>query len=190
MARGIFYEESLMHHIKTQIREIKPDELPTVRDRDGAVRQANKQELLDLGYERVGESNFFSSIHQERTDADGNWKVHEGHERHGRLITEGILPDRHKRLPADVRRQILHAHVFRSTDSGEDLNAHIAGVMKRAKVPAEKQREATLEHLRHRASIKGDPVEQHFIPMAQIQAGDVVESDGHYPHQWANEPQR
>lgn len=115
-----------MHHIKTQIREIKPSELPTVTDvLTGTTRRANEQELLNRGYVRIGETNYFSSIHQERTDSDGKWNIHEGQERHGKLIAEGTLHERHRKLPPEVRDSLVQSRVQRKVGKKTEV-FHVA----------------------------------------------------------------
>jgi hypothetical protein len=109
-----------MHQIKTSIRHIPADELPTTTPVDGEPRPMTDQELLNAGIQRIT-GDFYSCIHQEETDDDGNWQPKKGQVMPGTVLSEGTLVQRYANLSDDVKAQILQADVVNPESESPDV---------------------------------------------------------------------
>ena len=191
-----------MHKISTSVREIKPAELPTVRDMDGTVRPATDQDLLNMGIQHLS-ADYYSCIHQEERDPETlTWAPKEGQSLPGTVISEGLLQERHDKLPADVRAKVMKASVIRSTlGNADDL---VSAVLLDAAAAADKAvgmvegaplidvaaPELLLLKAQRQVSIPDSSFTRETVAMDDMAAGDVIEAENLIPHSWAGEPKR
>lgn len=192
-----------MHQVKTSIRQILPADLPTITPIGEATRPMNDQELLNMGIARIS-GDFYSCIHQEERDPDTlEWRPKEGQSLPGTVISEGVLTDRHAKLPADIRSKVMRASVIRSTTSEtakaavtanlSELTAtlnDVVGDVNGAPLLDTTSPEAHLVEAQRLAAIPDSGLERELVAMADVADGDVVEADSIIPHSWAGEPKR
>jgi hypothetical protein len=192
-----------VHKVSYSIRRIVPGELPTARELDGTPRPMTTEELLNAGIQHL-EGELYSCVDQYRRDPDTLAWSAEGPESPGEVITEGPLRDRHARLPADVRAQVLRAQVIRSADPEAPARALVeTTLVEVAAALAEYVGDvagaplvdlagpaAVLEEAQRLVEIPDNGIERTVVPMATVDAGDVVEADGLIPHTWQGESHR
>lgn len=145
-----------MHQIKTSIRRILPGDLPST----------DPQELLNRGIFPLG-NDLYSCIHQEVRDPDSlEWVPIEGQALPGEVLSEGTVHERHAKLPADLRAQVLRASVRRIVDD----------------VP--------LELPQGSQAVADLIVDVLAVPQSEVLDTDIVDEIGLIPHSWAGEPKR
>lgn len=155
-----------MHQVKTSIRRILPAELPTVTPIDEAPRTMNDQELLNAGLQRIS-GDIFSCIYQEERDEETfEWRPRFGQSLPGTVIAEGLLLERHAKLPADVRAEVMRSVVRRVVDD----------------IPPDLP-EGSL-------AVSEVVVDVITLPMSEVRDTDVVDETALIPHSWAGEPRR
>ena len=191
-----------MHRIVYTYREVLPSDLPRVRDADGELRAAMDDELLSLGLKRIS-GDYFSAIEQhERDDETLMWSP-KGQALAGTVVSQGLLPERHAKLPADVKPRILRAAVIRSSTSVSTKEAaesnlaevgavlgEVVGDVGGAPLIDTISPEALLEEAKRLADTPDSGFDRVTVPMADVTGGDVVEADSLIPHSWAGEPKR
>jgi hypothetical protein len=191
-----------MHQVKTSYRRIPPTDLPTVTPIGEAARPMNDQELLNAGIVHIS-GDIYSCIHQEERDEDTlEWRPKDGQSLPGTVITEGVLADRHAKLPSDVRSQVMRAQIIRSkTGSAKaavstnlaELSAVLAntvGLIDGAPLVDTTSQDAQLEEAQRLIGVPDSGLEREFVSMADVVDGDIVEADSLIPHSWAGEPKR
>jgi hypothetical protein len=192
-----------MHQIKTSIRQIASADLPTVTPIGEATRPMNDQELLNAGIQHIS-GDLYSCIHQEERDPETlAWAPKDGRSLPGTVVSEGFLQERHDKLPAGVRSQVMRARVIRSTGSlsakdttasslaevGAVLESSV-GLVDGAPLVDTTSQEAQLAEAQRLAAIPDSGLERELVAMADVSAGDMVEAEGLIPHSWAGEPKR
>lgn len=189
-----------MHEIRYSIRQIAPAELPTGIDPDGTARALTEGELLNLGLVHLHD-DLYSCVDQYRRDPETlAWSV-EGPESPGVVVSQGSLRERHARLPADVAPAVLRAQVIRSADplapAAAQVGANLAevaaalaqyvGDVDGRPLVALDGPVAALEEAQRLVALPDNGIDRHVVPMAVVDAGDVVEADGLVPHRWHGE---
>ena len=189
-----------MHQIKTSIRQIAPADLPRVTPIGETTRPMNDAELLNMGIQHLS-GDYYSCIHQEERDDDTlQWSPKEGQALPGTVVSEGLLQERHDKLPADVRAKVMKASVIRSTlGNADDL---VSAVLLEAASAAEKvvglvegaplidvaDPETLLGEAQRQLSIPDSGFTRETVAMDDMAAGDVIEAQNLIPHSWAGEP--
>lgn len=191
-----------MHRIETSIRRIAAADLPTITPIGGATRPMNDAELLNMGIQHLS-ADYYSCIEQHvRDDETLTWAPKEGQALPGTVVSEGLLQERHDKLPADVRAKVMKASVIRSTlGNADDL---VSAVLLEAAGAAEKavgmvegaplidvaDPEMLLGEAQRQLSIPDSGFTRGTVTMDDMAAGDVIEAENLIPHSWAGEPRR
>lgn len=187
-----------MHQLKISIRKILPAEIPTVTPIGEPPRPMNAQELLNLGIVPLG-NDLYSCVHQEERDPETlEWRPRPGQNLLGEAVSEGLLHDRHARLPGDVRSLVLRAQVLKKGKDAATANlTELAGVLETEVglvdgVPFVETGtdEAVLVEAQRLASVPDSGVSRELVAMADVDAADLVEAEGLIPHSWSGEPKR
>lgn len=191
-----------MHRVVTSIKKILPNELPAVTPIGEATRPMNDQELLSAGIQHLS-GDYYSCIEQHvRDDETLTWAPKEGQALPGTVVSEGLLQERHDKLPADVRAKVMKASVIRSTlGNADDL---VSAVLLEAASAAEKavgmiegaplidvaDPEMLLGEAQRQLSTPDSSFTRETVAMDDMAAGDVIEAENLIPHSWAGEPKR
>lgn len=191
-----------MHKITTSIRQIAPADLPTVTPIGEATRPMNEQELLNRGIVHLS-GDIYSCIEQHvRNDDDLIWSPVEGKSLPGTVVSEGLLQERHDKLPAEIRAKVMKASVIRSTlGNADDLvsavlleaagaAAKAVGVIDGAPLIDVADPEILLLEAQRQLSIPDSGFTRETVTMEDVAAGDVIEAQNLIPHSWAGEPRR
>ena len=189
-----------MHKVITIIRQIAPANLPTITPLDEPTRPMNEQELLNRGIVHLS-GDIYSCIQQlERDDITLEWKPIQ--ELPGTVVSEGLLQERHDKLPAEIRAKVMKASVIRSSlGNADDLvsavlleaagaAANAVGMIEGAPLIDVADPEMLLSEAQRQVMTPDSGFTRETVTMEDMAAGDVIEAENLIPHSWAGEPKR
>lgn len=189
-----------MHRIVYELRTIAASDLPTVIDRGGGPRIATEEELRNLGLVHLS-GDVYECVRQERRDPETlAWSTH-GPDLPGVVIAAGSQRERYASVPAEHAADVFRAQVIRSDDPetpaavavAENLAevaatlAEYVGDVDGAPLVDVDSTAATLAEAQRLVEIPGNGIERVTVPMAQVDAGDVIEAEDLIPHRWQGE---
>lgn len=176
--------------------------------RDTTRRPATDPELPALGVERPHTDPATGTVYFHAVGGD---RVYPGTAHTPEHGPDAYLAQRHRALPAEHKARFYCARVFRAGDGSNlrtDCEAGVAAVLeaytpatgRTSSQPADPTGAVTvLEEARRRATPEIGPdgsvtraatARAIFVPMAEVEDGDVVEEDALIGHRWQGEPER
>ena len=177
-----------MHRVTTSIRRIDPAEMAGISD----------QELLNRGLVPLG-NDLYSCITQEERDPDSlAWQPKDGQTLPGTVIRQGLLEERHAKLPTAIKPLVMRARILKDGKrlASESLAALAAellesvGSVEGAPLIDTESPEAIAAEARRLAEVPGSGVSRGLVPMADVTQDDLTEAEGLIPHSWAGEPRK
>lgn len=202
-----------MHQIVRSIKRILPADLPVVRELGGMERPASATELLNMGIVPLG-NDLYSCCEQLRSDDDlaaetgeRTWEPH-GEPVPGEVLATGDVKERHAKLPADVRGQVMRAVVMRAKDTTTTAQAIVeTNILEQMAAVVEfvgdvvlpggetaplvdfEQPSAFADEARRLAALPVSVLERVSCTMAECEGttADVITESSIVPHRWAGE---
>lgn len=175
-----------MHRVTTSIRRIDAAEIAGI----------SEAELLNRGVVPLG-NDLYSCITQEERDPEAlTWQPKDGQTLPGTLIRQGLLEERHSKLPADIKPLVMRARILKDGKrlASESLAAAAAALLESVGPGAPpidtESPEAIETEARRLAELPGSGVSRGLVPMADVTQDDLTEAEGLIPHSWAGEPRK
>lgn len=181
-----------MHKIVTSIREIPLAE----------IAGRSEQDLLNAGIAHIS-GDLYSCVEQHERTPELVWAPTD-RPLPGVPLSEGLLKERHAKLPLEVRDSVMRASVIQSSDPAflaDDLAlaALILAAAEADRLVGKVDGESLIDvsdpkllvgEAQRLLSLSDTTLVRKAVSMESVAAGDVIEAENLIPHSWSGEPKR